>query len=327
MTIKAPFWHPALMSGFLLDWDGVLANTKLDFSGLRERHFGGRGVMLLEEAQKLPQRDREVLLKDLRELEMKGAASATPVPGAQELLLWLEASSIPFAVVSRNCMESIELAAEKCAIRLPENVFARDSGGCVKPDPKALTEAACAISVRANECVFVGDFLYDLQGARRAGMRALLVERAEHTWQAWCDVEFATVADLVAALETPERMTPWEYDEIMARKGEKWLSRVYELTLALPDSTSPNLDSWLLRAAALGIGAISVPKEALFGPEEWKHSPSFPVSAMGMPLEEVARTLLEKRYPLARVTVDAEDGIKAPKNSLDLMRFIERKIY
>lgn len=99
------------------------------------------------------------------------------------------------------------------------------------------------------------------------------------------------------------------------------------MTLALPESTSPTLDCWLLRTAALGIGTISIPGEAMFGPEEWKHNPSFPLSAMGIPLAQAASELLAARYPMVRVVTDAEDGIKAPRNSLDLIRFIERKIY
>jgi len=315
------------MSGFLLDWDGVLADTKLDFTEIRERYFGGRRVMLLEEAEKLPDSDRESFLNDLREIEINGALRAAAVPGAFELLEWLEASGIPFAVVSRNCMESIKLAADRCGIKLPEQVFACDSSAHVKPHPLALVNAALSIGVEINECVFIGDFLYDMQGARSAGMRAALVERPEHTWQAWCDAEFATLSDLVASLKTPVPMIPWEYGEIVAKKGEKWLTRVYDMTLTLPDSTSPTLDCWLLRAAALGVGSISVPNDAVFGPEEWKHSPSFPISSMGKTLGESARELLSPRYPLARIVNDAEDGVKAPKNSLDLMRFIERKIY
>ena len=38
-TIAPPFWHPAVKGAFILDWDGVLADTKLDFSALRQRYF------------------------------------------------------------------------------------------------------------------------------------------------------------------------------------------------------------------------------------------------------------------------------------------------
>lgn len=327
MTIKAPFWHPSSSSGFLLDWDGVLAETKLDFSGIRERYYGGRHVLLLEEAERLSDADRTLMLGDLCELEMNGAMHAVAVPGALELLRQLDAAAIPYAVVSRNCTESIELAARKCGIRLPEYVYSRDNSKWLKPDPRSLAEAAAAIGVSVNECVFVGDFLYDLQGARRAGMRSVLVQRAEHEWSSWCDAEYPTLLDFVEAFNAPTPLVPWEYCDITAKKGEKWLSRVFEMTLTLPESTSPTLDCWLLRAAALGVGTISVPAEAQFGPDEWRRHPSFPITAIGKTVAQAATELFTARFPMVRVVVDADDGIKAPKNSLDLMRFIERKIY
>ena len=32
IDIKSPFWSPAGASGFILDWDGVIAETRLDFT-------------------------------------------------------------------------------------------------------------------------------------------------------------------------------------------------------------------------------------------------------------------------------------------------------
>ncbi len=46
--IQPPHWHPVQCAGFILDWDGVLADTKLDFSEIRSKYFQGRPVPLLE---------------------------------------------------------------------------------------------------------------------------------------------------------------------------------------------------------------------------------------------------------------------------------------
>ena len=58
MSIETPFWHPSEASSFLLDWDGVIAETKLDFSAVRERYYGGRKALLLEEADTLSPEDK-----------------------------------------------------------------------------------------------------------------------------------------------------------------------------------------------------------------------------------------------------------------------------
>lgn len=327
MTINPPYWHPSTSKAFLLDWDGVLADTKLDFSGIREKYYDGRRALLLEEAETLPADKRKALMKDLYDLEMQGAEKATPVAGAQELLAWLKAKKIPYCVVSRNCMDSIKLAAEKVDIALPELVFARDNCELLKPDPRVLAKAAQEMGVQHSDCVFIGDFLYDLQGALRAGMRSILVQRVQPEWASWYDVAFDTLADMVASLKNPSPIVPWEYREIAAKKGEKWMNCIHDITLLLPDSTSPTLDCWLVRAAALGIGAIAVPENMVFGPDEWRHNMSFDPAYMGYPLIDAIRSFLAPRFPMLRVIPEDENVLKAPKNSLDLIRFLERKIY
>ncbi len=326
MSIKPPFWHPSVASGFLLDWDGVIAETKLDFSGVRERYYDGRRAMLLEEADTLTPKDREALMDDLCKLEMAGAKNAVPVPGALELLEWLDSKNIPYCIVSRNCSESIELAAKTIGVKLPEHTWCRDNSEWVKPDPRMLVEAADSIGVAPRNCIFIGDFLYDLQGARRAGIRAVLVQREEPEWNAWSDVSYPKMTDLVEALEDPKPMAPWEYREIFTKRGEKWLNGAHGLVLELPESTSPTLDCWLARAAALAVGAISISNDSILGPAEWKNNPSFHPSMMGQNLVSIATKYLAPRYPMVHITTE-EEGLKAPKNSLDLMRFIERKIF
>lgn len=64
--------------------------------------------------------------------------------------------------------------------------------GVQKPDPRAFTLLAERLGVDPQACVFVGDDPEkDVQGARRAGMRAVLVDRADHT-----------VPDLTTLVET-----------------------------------------------------------------------------------------------------------------------------
>jgi len=95
MNIKPPFWHPSASKGFIIDWDGVIADTKLDFSGLRERYYGGRKAMLLEEACTLSPEDQISFMKDLCDLEIESARRAEPIPGAFELIDRLRSEGIP----------------------------------------------------------------------------------------------------------------------------------------------------------------------------------------------------------------------------------------
>ena len=135
MAVAAPFWHPSMSRGFILDWDGVLADTKLDFGPIRAKYFKGERVPLVEAADMLERDRRADLERELYELEMEGARKATPVQGAHELLEWLEMCKVPWAVVSRNCRDSIFEAAKRSGINLPGVVLSRDEGP-LKPDPR-----------------------------------------------------------------------------------------------------------------------------------------------------------------------------------------------
>lgn len=282
--------------------------------------------MLLEEASTLSPENQTAFMKELCDLEMEGAKKAEPIPGAFELIDWLVAKNIPYAIVSRNSRESIEMAAKTIGLKLTDNVWSRDEQKKIKPHPRSLAEAARSIGLEPTECVLVGDFLYDLQGARRAGMRAVLVEREEPDWEAWADVVYPKMTDFVADLDDPKPITPWEYREIFAKRGEKWLNAAYELSLLLPDNTSPTCDCWLVRAGALCVGTIKIANDYILGPSEWKSNQSFEPYFMGLTISSIAKKYLASRYPMVTVTTEGE-AMKAPKNSLDLTRFIERKIF
>ncbi len=180
-TIAPPFWHPAVKGAFILDWDGVLADTKLDFSALRQRYFGGRIVPLIEAAENFPPPVREEIRDEVRRVEMEGADRAVPVPGAHEFIAWLRNCGKPWAVVSRNCRNSILLAAERCGIELPPVLLSREDPA-VKPEPEALFLAAERLGVAPGDCVMVGDFIYDMLGARRAVVRCVLTGRGNVEW-------------------------------------------------------------------------------------------------------------------------------------------------
>lgn len=307
--IRPPFWHPVCSKGFILDWDGVLADTRLDFQDIRDRYFGGRRVPLIESDHLLTPEQKVKLEKDLYDLEMEGASRAVPVPGAHELLEWLDKKAIPWAVVSRNCMDSIKEAARRCDIPLPEHVFSRDEGP-LKPDPEALWAAAEALGVSSGECVVVGDFLYDLYGARRAGMRAVLVERHEEEWLRWADAGFERLTDLVASLGMPEPLIPWEYRNLVQSRGEEWLKKAWKLEVCI-SGEEPEAFHVALRAASLGVGCLVVPPYERISLEQWDATPFLSRDWTGRFLMEGLGRFLGERYPQIEIR-PGKEGFALP---------------
>lgn len=305
LTVSPPFWHPAFSKGFILDWDGVLAETKLNFTPIREKYFGGEFVPLLEAAQSLPPELREELNRDIYDLEMAGAEAAEAVPGAFELLDWLEVQKKPWCVVSRNCHDSILLAAARCGLTLPPVVKSRDEPP-VKPEPEALWNAALSLGVPFENCIMVGDFLYDLVGARRAGMRAVLVQRPLAEWKHWADISFDRLTDFVISLKSPVPLVPWEYASLAEEIGEEKMSVMADKGVLL-SGKDPLILRKALSLAERGILLFAVEDEGSLSAEQWKNMPGIPPSLLDQPVALVLQSLMGLRYPLAKIA-PAADG-------------------
>jgi HAD superfamily hydrolase (TIGR01549 family) len=314
MPFKLPFWSPSQAEAVLFDWDGVIANTSLDFSAVRKKYYGGSRAMLIEDSVSLPPQKREALIREIEELEMEGAAAATPVPGATNVIGWFERRGIPWAVVSRNCRKSIIKAAEALSLRLPDIVRSRDDGDSVKPDPGALIDVCRELGANTGQALLIGDYIYDMMGARRAGMRGVLVrETIEIGWDEWLELSCRSMVELLQKLESPGPIVPWEYRETAKLYGADFLAKTAALAVQVPDELPPGGDACLLSAASLGIGSFAV-GDAVFHARCWRGNPAFEPACMGIPLLEAVRRLLCARYPLVSVERAAVSGryVKLP---------------
>jgi len=318
--VTPPFWHPSQAEGFILDWDGVLANTKLNFQRIRDKYFNGRLVPLLESGHLLEEKKRQKLERDLLKVEMEGAQRATPVPGALELINWLDDNHKPWAVVSRNCLASVQEAASRCGITLPKHVFTRDQEP-IKPDPRALWRAAECLGIAYENCVVVGDFLYDLQGARRARMRAVLVERKGEAWAHWADAEFESVKSLVESLKNPAPLVPWEYKNLAEEKGEEWLKETWIKDVLLP-TESPLVLEIAYEASRLGVGCLVVEEKSQISLEHWASSRMLTLDWVGRTIFEGVSSLIKERFPQVKVRTGC-DGIMLPEKPEEVEPFIE----
>jgi HAD superfamily hydrolase (TIGR01509 family) len=321
MAFNAPFWSPSGASAILFDWDGVIADTHLDFSDIRNKYYGERRAMLLEDACTLALEQSEALMRDLEELEVEGGRSATLVPGVDKILQWVEAARIPWAVVSRNCRKSILTAAETIGLQLPSVLMSRDDFSPVKPDPRMLREACRRIGVSPAQSLLIGDYIYDMMGARRAGMRGVLV-RAERGdgWDEWLECAYSGMGELYDELLDPTDMIPWEYQDTAERYGADFLGRIHRLFLPLPPRPRPTLDAWTARAASLGVGGFVIGDE-IFTPNMWKENTSLDIACAGMPLRETITCFIRDRWPFASV-VRGESAICPPADADGLPGFL-----
>jgi len=145
-------------------------------------------------------RDREAVAAVVRNLLPLLYADIRADRQARTALGDLRAAGIRLAIVS-NAARHSEALLDLCGLReLVDATTMSWSAGVLKPDPRIYRAALDALGVAAAEAAFVGDGGdRELHGARRLGLRTVLIERGlPHTESARADAD-RCCADLVAA--------------------------------------------------------------------------------------------------------------------------------
>lgn len=97
------------------------------------------------------------------------AGQVKPLPGAVELLKWLTAANIPWAIATSGRMET---AAHNIAAlgvdpdKIP--VVTRDQVRHAKPDPDLFVTAAERLGTDIRDAMVIGDAIWDMLAAQRA---------------------------------------------------------------------------------------------------------------------------------------------------------------
>ena len=95
--------------------------------------------------------------------------SVVPLPGARELLAHLHQRGVPFAIATSGARQTAGSAL--ALLDLPDDVpvITRDLVERAKPDPHLFLAAARRLGVEPAYCFVVGDSVWDLLAAQRAG--------------------------------------------------------------------------------------------------------------------------------------------------------------
>ena len=93
-----------------------------------------------------------------------------PLPGAVELLRELRETEIPHGIATSGRRPEID--GSLAALGMPSEAVVVERGEVVraKPEPDLFVTCAERLAVDVNECYVVGDAVWDLLAARRAGM-------------------------------------------------------------------------------------------------------------------------------------------------------------
>jgi HAD superfamily hydrolase (TIGR01509 family) len=145
--------------------EGWRIHRKIGMSGgLFTRAVGrevGRGLDP-EEAEAIQRRHGELF----RELLPERLA----LPGAVDLLRYLRGEGIPYGIATSGRRPEIDASLEALGVELGAVVVERGDVARAKPEPDLFLACSQRLGVSADQCYVVGDAVWDLLAARRAGM-------------------------------------------------------------------------------------------------------------------------------------------------------------
>ena len=167
---------------WVFDMDGTLTLAVHDFPAIKRALDIPQEDDILHHLAALPSDEAASKRAWLLDHERELAHAATPAPGARELLHMLRdrGCRLELALVTLQAVGMGDCFAS-------DDILGRDEAP-PKPDPGGLLHLADKWSIEPSELVMVGDFRFDLECAKAAGARGVLVNLPENPWPELTDL-------------------------------------------------------------------------------------------------------------------------------------------
>ncbi len=159
----------------VIAWRNALAKLDIDLSVWRiHRRIGMSGglfvsALLRETGCTLSEDDVELLQQDHAAEYLAQVSSVRALPGAPELLAALTSHGVPWAIATSGRRVMAEKALAMLGLPDDAPMVTRDMVRHAKPDPDLFLAAAALIGADPRYAWVVGDSVWDLLAARRAG--------------------------------------------------------------------------------------------------------------------------------------------------------------
>jgi HAD superfamily hydrolase (TIGR01509 family) len=159
----------------VIAWRAALSRLDIDLSVWRiHRRIGMSGglfvsALLRETGRTLSESDIAMLQRAHKEEYLAQADSVRPLPGAAELLAALSARKVPWAIATSGYRATAGHALGMLGLPADAPMVTRDMVAHAKPDPDLFLAAAALLGIETRHAFVVGDSVWDLLAARRAG--------------------------------------------------------------------------------------------------------------------------------------------------------------
>ena len=157
-------------------WQRAFAEMELPIDGWRiHRRVGMSGGLFARAAAReigrpLSPEESDALQRRHGELYRELLPERRPLPGAIELLAELRAEGIVHGIATSGRRPEIDASLEALGVAAETVVIARGDVERAKPEPDLFLACAERLGIQPSDCYVVGDAVWDLLAARRAGM-------------------------------------------------------------------------------------------------------------------------------------------------------------
>jgi HAD superfamily hydrolase (TIGR01509 family) len=159
----------------VIAWRYALAAIGIDLSVWRiHRRIGMSGGMmvsaLLRETGRTLSPEDIALLQEAHKAQYRAQLdTVSPLPGASELLQYLTSVNVKWAIATSGYAATARSALKLLGLPEDTTMITRDRVRHAKPDPDLFLAAAAELGVKPRHAMVVGDSVWDLLAARRAG--------------------------------------------------------------------------------------------------------------------------------------------------------------
>ena len=184
------------IKGVIFDMDGTITAPYFDFAKIKAA-AGIGDVDMLDYLRSATGKEYERIHGLLMKFEEDGVAAARLNRGARTLLNALAKRKIPTALLTRNSRKSVDGVCAKLKLKFDVTVTRED--GPHKPDPEPIWRIAKRWGLKRSDLLMVGDYKWDVQCARNAGIRCAVLINGEPMpeWAKDADVIIKRLSELI----------------------------------------------------------------------------------------------------------------------------------
>ncbi|HET7842660.1 MAG TPA: HAD family hydrolase [Xanthomonadales bacterium] len=160
-------------------WQRALAESGLPVDGWRiHRRIGMSGGLLARQlgrelGREVSEAEGKALQARHGELFRELLPERKPLPGAVELMRYLQEHELKFGIATSGRRPEIDASLDALGIGPGVPIVQRSDVARAKPEPDLFFACQRKLGVEPRDCYVIGDAVWDLLAARRAGMLSI----------------------------------------------------------------------------------------------------------------------------------------------------------